>query len=144
MDGYHEDTDASQQALRNGALYTGDLGYLDDEGDLWLVQRRSDLIVSGGENVYPAEVENALLAHPAVAEACVVGLPDAEWGQRVAAAVVLHPHAPASETDLTQHCRQHLAGYKIPRLYRFVGSLPVTASGKVERRKVIDLFATDE
>ncbi len=134
--GYDGDPQATQAALRDGWLHTGDLGYLDAEGDLWVVNRRSDLIVTGGENVYPAEVEAVLRQHPAVAEACVVGLDDPEWGQRVAAAVVLRPGAHVTPDTLAAHCRQHLAGYKVPRLIRLVPDLPRTASGKVRRPAV--------
>ncbi len=136
--GYDGDPGATARALRDGWLHTGDLGYLDVDGDLWVVNRRSDLIVTGGENVYPAEVERVLRAHPAVAEAAVVGVPDAEWGQRVAAAVVLR--AEVSITDLETHCRRHLAGYKTPRLWRFVEDLPRTASGKIQRPALTALF----
>lgn len=115
-------------------IHTGDMGYLDEEGDLWLVQRRSDIIVSGGENVYPAEVEQVLKRHPAVTAVCVVGIPDPQWGQRVAAMVVAGNHLTAAA--LEAFARQALAGYKIPRLIRFVEELPQTASGKVARKTV--------
>lgn len=144
MQGYHNDPQATVQALRAGWLHTGDIGYLDDEGDLWLVQRRSDLIVSGGENIYPAEVEAALKAHPAVAEACVVGLPSAEWGQQVAAAVVLRPDLSVTPDELLAFTRQRLAGYKQPRRLRLVASLPQTASGKIHRAAVVDLLAQSD
>jgi O-succinylbenzoic acid--CoA ligase len=129
------------RTLRDGALYTGDLGYLDADGDLWIVQRRSDLIVSGGENVYPAEVEAVLRQHPAVAEVCVVGVVDAEWGQRVAAAIVLKAGTSANEDDIIAFCRERLAGYKRPRSIEFVEALPQTASGKVVRPEVARLCA---
>ncbi|MGB5050929.1 MAG: long-chain fatty acid--CoA ligase, partial [Caldilineaceae bacterium] len=116
------------------------LGSLDDEGDLFLVQRRSDLIVTGGENVYPAEVEAVLRAHPAVAEVCVVGVTDAEWGQRVAAAVQLRPGEFVEEAALLAFCRERLAGYKAPQQVRFVAELPQTASGKIERRRVGEML----
>lgn len=131
---------SSDRALRDGELFTGDIGYLDQEGDLWLVQRRSDLIVTGGENVYPAEVEAVLRQHPAVAEVCVVGAPDDEWGQVVAAAVVPRAEMHTSAADLTAFCAARLAGYKRPRLIRFVNALPLTASGKIHRQAVRDLF----
>jgi len=136
MAGYYRQPEATAQTLRNGELYTGDLGYLDDEGDLWVVQRRADLIVSGGENVYPAEVEQVLQEHPAVADACVVGLDDTEWGQRVAAVVVRRSQAQASAAELIAFCRTRLAGYKQPRLIHFTDALPQTASGKVRRDAV--------
>ncbi len=127
-----------QPPLPDGALHTGDLGYLDADGDLWVLTRRTDLIVSGGENVYPEEVEQALLTHPAVAEACVVGLPDPEWGQRVAAAVTLR--APCAAEDLLTHLRPRLAGYKLPRRIEILPSLPRTASGKLMRARVADML----
>jgi O-succinylbenzoic acid--CoA ligase len=140
MAGYYRQPEATKQALRDGELFTGDLGYLDAEGDLWPVQRRADLIISGGENIYPAEVEAVLRQHPAVAEVCVIGLPDGEWGQRVAAAVVLKPQANASAEDLLALARRQLAGYKQPRRIRFVETLPLTASGKIRREAVRALF----
>ena len=140
MTGYYRNPEATARTIRDGWLHTGDLGYVDDEGDLFLVQRRSDLIVTGGENVYPAEVEAVLRQHPAVAEACVVGVPDAEWGQRVAAAVQLRPDAVVGESSLLAFCRERLAGYKVPRLLRFVEELPQTASGKIERRRVVEML----
>lgn len=140
MKGYYKQPD--DPALRNGALYTGDIGYLDADGDLWLVQRRSDLIVSGGENVYPAEVENVLIQHPSVAAVCVVGLPSEEWGQQVAAAVVLKLGSSADEAELQSYCRQHLAGYKIPRKIAFVPELPLAGSGKVSRKQVAEMLAS--
>lgn len=140
MTGYYDDPEATVRTIRDGELYTGDLGYLDDDGDLWLVQRRSDLIVSGGENIYPAEIEAVLKTHPVVADACVVGIPNAEWGQQVAAAVVLNDGKTLDADALTAYARQHLAGYKIPRQICFVDALPMTASGKIERRSVTRLF----
>ena len=98
------------QPPTNGTFHTGDIGYLDADGDLWVVQRRSDLIVSGGENVYPSEVEAVLRQHPAVEDACVVGLPDAEWGQRVGAMVALRPGESLTEADLIAFSRERLAG----------------------------------
>jgi O-succinylbenzoic acid--CoA ligase len=141
-------------------LATGDLGYLDADGDLWVVQRRADLIVTGGENVYPAEVEAALRTHPAVREVCVVGLPDEAWGQVVAAVVVIGDRECGMENgewrmensalpedqlritsnDLSNFLRERLAGYKIPRVWRFVDALPQTESGKVKRGEVRALF----
>lgn len=134
MRGYLGQPEATASALRDGWLHTGDLGYLDADGFLWPVQRRSDLIVSGGENVYPAEVEAALETHPSVQDVCVVGVEDAEWGQRVAALVVASAGGSDAET-LMVHCRARLAGYKCPRIVHFVEALPRTASGKVQRRE---------
>ncbi len=124
-------------ALADNAFHTGDMGYIDVDGDLWIVQRRSDLIVTGGENVYPVEVEAVLKSHTAVIAACVVGLPDATWGQVVAAAVVVKGSTAVTTAELTQFCRQRLAGYKIPRHIDFTPDLPLTASGKIARQEVM-------
>jgi o-succinylbenzoate---CoA ligase len=115
-------------------LRTGDLGYVDDEGYLYVLDRREDLIVSGGENVYPAEVEAVLLTHPAVEDAGVFGVANTEWGQIVAAALKL-AHS-ASTDDIVAFCRQRLASYKVPRRIELVDTLPRTASGKLLRREL--------
>jgi o-succinylbenzoate---CoA ligase len=140
MAGYLDDPESTARALRDGWLRTGDIGYLDRDGDLFILQRRSDLIVSGGENVYPAEVEAALRAHPGVADCAVVGVPSAEWGQTVAAVVVARGELTADV--LGAHCRAQLAGYKCPRQYRFVDALPLNAAGKVDRAALIAANAT--
>lgn len=144
MAGYYKNPEATAKTLRDGELYTGDIGYLDEDGDLWLVQRRSELIISGGENVYPAEIEAVLRQHPAVADVCVVGLPDAEWGQRVAALIEQQPGTTATADELLAHCRQQLARYKLPRVIQFTDALPQTASGKIERRAVVAQFAASQ
>lgn len=141
MQGYYEDAAATRKTVHKGWLRTGDIGYLDDDGDLWLVQRRSDLIVTGGENVYPAEVEAALKAHPAIADACVMGIASDEWGQQVAAAIVPRDATTLDTDALTESLRDTLAGYKLPRRWLILDSLPLTASGKVARAAVADLFA---
>ncbi|MCO5354041.1 MAG: AMP-binding protein [Bryobacteraceae bacterium] len=140
MAGYFDEPEATAQTLRDGELFTGDVGYLDDDGDLWIVQRRRDIIVTGGENVYPAEVEAVLDTLPGVRRSCVVGLPDAEWGQSVAALVEADASGFDRETLLRQ-ARQALAGYKTPRLLVRTDDLPQTASGKIERRRVAELLA---
>jgi o-succinylbenzoate---CoA ligase len=140
MRGYHKDPAATASALRDGWLHTGDIGYFDADGDLWLVQRRSDLIVSGGENLYPAEIEDVLRSHPAVVEAVVVGLDDPEWGQKAAAVVQLAAGHTLTEGELLAYSRERLAGYKQPRVIRFVDELPQTASGKIQRQAVLALF----
>ncbi len=140
MAGYYQDPEATARTLRDGWLHTGDIGYLDEDGDLWLLQRRSDVIVSGGENIYPAEVEAALRQHPAVEEACVVGVPDPEWGERVAAMVQLRPGQQLTPAELDTFLQPRLAGYKRPRLLAFVESLPQTASGKIARRTVAEML----
>lgn len=143
MSAYYADPEATQISLRGGWLHTGDMGFLDMDNDLFVVQRRRDIIVSGGENIYPAEVEAALRAHPDVADACVVGLVDAEWGQRCAAAVQLRRGANLTGEALLAFSRKRLAGYKQPasQYIRFVKTLPQTSSGKIARRAVEELLS---
>jgi o-succinylbenzoate---CoA ligase len=136
MAGYYQNDIASSMAIRNNWLYTGDMGYLDDDGYLWIVDRRDDLIVTGGENVYPAEVERVLRRYPGIAEACVVGIPDAEWGKRVVAAVMLEEPATLTAEELQEYCRENLAGFKRPKIIVFVDELPSTSSGKIKRSDV--------
>lgn len=136
MQGYLDDPEANARALRAGWLATGDLGWIDAEGGLHVLDRREDLIVSGGENVYPAEVEAVLLLHPDVLEAGVCAAADADLGQRVEAHVVLRQGAHWDPARLTQHCRQHLAGYKLPRRWHQHPALPRNAAGKLLRREL--------
>jgi len=143
MQGYYNNPEATAKAIRDGWLYTGDMGYKDDEGDLFIVQRRSDLIVTGGENVYPVEVENVIRQHPAIKEVVVVGLDDAEWGQKVAAAIQLNEDKVLSSDAIIQFARERLAGYKIPREIRFVTGFPMTGSGKIQRNEVQKVFNDD-
>jgi len=140
MRGYYREPGATAKALRDGWLHTGDIGYLDEDGDLFILQRREDLIVSGGENIYPAEVEDVLRKHPAVAEAVVLGLTDAQWGQRVAAVIETRAGQSATVEEIRAFAREQLAGYKIPRQITFVAALPRTASGKVQRREARKVF----
>ena len=133
MAGYWNRPEETTRVLQGGWLHTGDIGFIDEEGDLFVLDRREDLIVSGGENIYPAEVEAVLLSHPKVAEAGVVGVLDPTWGQLVAAFVVPRPRAELAEEELESHCRSKLARFKVPRVVRLVGSLPRTASGKLRR-----------
>jgi acyl-CoA synthetase (AMP-forming)/AMP-acid ligase II len=117
--------------LRDGWLYSGDLGRLDPDGYLAVVGRKKEVIRPGGNTVLPAEVEQVLLRHPAVAEAAVIGVPDREWGESVKAFVVLRAGASASADELIEHCRRHLASFKKPREVQFVAELPRSHYGKV-------------
>jgi o-succinylbenzoate---CoA ligase len=121
-------------ADEDGWLHTGDLGRIDDEGFLYVEDRLGDVIVSGGENVLPAEVEEVLLRHPDVADAAAVGRADAEWQEAVEAVVVLRDGAAAGAAELRQHCAESLAGYKVPKRFEFVSELPRTDSGKLLRQ----------
>jgi O-succinylbenzoic acid--CoA ligase len=120
----------------DGWLHTGDIGYLDGEGYLYVLDRRVDLIVSGGENIYPAEVEAVLHAHPAVAEAAVYGVADDTWGQRVAAAIVVRAGERIGEQEIVAFCRERLAAYKVPSRINLVDALPRNAAGKLLRRRL--------
>ncbi len=131
MSGYWRNPDASATALRDGWLWTGDLGALDADGYLTLKDRSKDLVISGGTNIYPREVEEALLAHHGVAEVSVVGEPDPRWGERVVAFVVPCPGASVDEAMLDAHCLGMIARFKRPRRYVFIDSLPKNNNGKV-------------
>ncbi len=134
--GYFERPEETAKAIRDGWLHTGDLGYLDEEGFLYVLDRRKDLIISGGENVYPAEVEAILVSHPAVAEAGVIGQPDERWGQVPVAFVRIHEGMSFDEQAIKVYCQERLASYKVPhRIYK-MDELPYNASGKLVRRKL--------
>ncbi|RJR31344.1 MAG: long-chain-fatty-acid--CoA ligase [Desulfobacteraceae bacterium] len=134
MQGYHRLPGATAQAIRDGWLHTGDLAYVDEEGFFYIVDRKKDMIVSGGENIYPREVEEVLLSHPAIADAAVVGEPDELWGESVKAAIVLKKGASLSAQEVIDYCKLHLAGYKKPRKVAFMEELPRNASGKVMKQ----------
>jgi acyl-CoA synthetase (AMP-forming)/AMP-acid ligase II len=133
FDGYWNNSDATASAIVDGWYHTGDGGIRDKEGNLFLVDRLKDMIVSGGENIYSAEVERALAAHPSVQTVAVVGAPDEKWGERVVAFIVAYPDKPVEIPDLVSHCRALIAGYKVPKEIHFRASLPQTASGKVQK-----------
>ncbi|MGM0847313.1 MAG: o-succinylbenzoate--CoA ligase [Bacillota bacterium] len=138
--GYYNREEANKESYEDGWFLTGDIGYQDEGGFLYVLDRRSDLIISGGENVYPAEIESVLTAHPAVAEAGVIGLPCEKWGQVPAAFIV--SESPISATEVKDFCRNRLAGYKVPHHVYFVKSLPRNASNKLLRkdlRKFIEM-----
>ena len=134
---YLNKPEATAEALRDGWYHSGDMGYLDDDGYLFLVDRAKDMIISGGENVYSVEVENALAGHPAVQQAAVIGIPHEVWGETVHAVVVLRPGTTASADELIAHCRASIAGYKVPRSVDLHdGPLPMSAAGKVLKREL--------
>jgi len=136
MLGYWNLADKTDEALRDGWYASGDGGFVDEQGYLYLTDRIKDMIVSGGENIYPAEVEEALRRHPLILDVAVVGLPDERWGEQVAAAIELRTGCRVNDEELLQFARQQIAGFKCPRIIRFVQSLPRTASGKVQRGRV--------
>jgi acyl-CoA synthetase (AMP-forming)/AMP-acid ligase II len=141
MLGYWNMPEETAARLRDGWVYTGDVGRMDEDGFLYVVDREADVIISGGENVYTTEVENACAAHPAVSQCAVIGIPDEKLGEAVHAIVILKDGHHASAEDLVAHCRRVIAGYKCPRSVEFrVGPLPLSALGKVLKRELRNPF----
>lgn len=138
MKGYYKNPQATKETMRKGWLYTGDLAVKDEDGYITLVDRKKDMIISGGENVYSVEVEQVLCGHPQILEAAVIGVPDKIWGERVAAVIVPKPGQTIDLEEIQSFCRQSLAGYKIPRQIFIVDRLPRNASGKVLKYKLRD------
>lgn len=136
MKGYWKDPELTEKTLRGGWLHTGDLATIDEDGYIYIVDRKNDMIITGGENVYPFEVERILYEHPAVLEAAVVGLPSEKWGEEVTAAVALKDGVEATEEELIAFCKERIAGYKCPKRVVFMESLPKTPIGKILRRQV--------
>jgi acyl-CoA synthetase (AMP-forming)/AMP-acid ligase II len=134
MSGYWNNSTATVSTLREGWMHTGDLGYLDADNFIFVVDRKKDMIISGGENIYSWEVEEALRSHPSVAEAAVIGVPDAEWGESVKAFVVTRAGVRGSSEDLIGHCRSVIASYKKPRTIEFVEALPRLFNGKIDKK----------
>lgn len=140
MPGYWQNPEASAEALRGGWLHTGDVGYFDDRGFLFLLDRAKDMVISGGNNVYPREVEEAIILHPKVANCVVFGIPDDYWGEAVHAVVVVKPGETLVAKDVIDFCGEHMAGYKKPKAVDFVDALPVSGYGKILRREVRDKY----
>jgi len=136
MKGYWRLPEATKETLRNGWLHSGDLGLLTETGDLFVVDRKKDMILSGDENIYPAEVEEVLHSHPSILEAAVIGVPDEKWGEAVKAIVVLKTGTTADEEELIAFCKERLSSYKKPSSIVFVGELPRNPSGKVLKREL--------
>ena len=141
MNGYWNNSTATSNALRGGWFYTGDLGKFDSDRFVFVVDRKKDMIISGGENIYSWEVEEALRSHAAVAEAAVIGVPDAEWGEAVKAFVVLREAVSAD--DLIAHCRANIASYKKPKSIEFVEALPRLFNGKIDKKVLRAPFWSD-
>jgi len=136
MTGYWKNPELTAKALRGGWLHTGDMGTIDEDGYIYLMDRKADMIITGGENVYPQEVENVLYSHPAIKECAVVAAPDDRWGERVQAVVVPKSGQVVTEEELIKHCKGKLAGYKCPKKIEFWGELPKTPVGKILRKDV--------
>ncbi len=136
MTGYWRKPDETEETIRDGWLYTGDLGYYDERGFIYIADRKTDMIITGGENVYPKEVENVLYGHPAVKEVAVIGVPDPYWVESVHALVVLQENAQATQEDIIGFCREQIAHYKSPRTVEFVESLPKNPQGKILKKDI--------
>ena len=144
MKGYWKDPELTAKALRGGWLHTGDLATLDEYGFIYIVDRKNDMIITGGENVYPYEVEKVLFEHPAVLEAAVVGVQDKTWGEAVTAVVALKAGTTATEEELIGFAKERIAGYKTPKQVIFMESIPKTAIGKILRRQVREILSGSE
>jgi acyl-CoA synthetase (AMP-forming)/AMP-acid ligase II len=144
MLGYWNKPEETAAVLRDGWMHTGDGGFMDEAGYVFIVDRLKDMIVTGGENVYSVEVENALARNPAVAQCAVIGIPDQDWGERVHAVVVLRPGAQSSDEEIRRHVKALIAGYKAPRSVEFVAELPMSGAGKVLKRTLRQPYWEDQ
>jgi long-chain acyl-CoA synthetase len=138
MKGYWKKQEETDAVLRDGWLLTGDIGYMDEEGYFYIVDRKKDMIIAGGFNIYPREIEEVLYEHEKVQEVVVAGIPDPYRGETVKAYIVLKEGAVATEQEFEEFARKHMAAYKIPRIYEFRKELPKTAVGKILRRSLVD------
>jgi fatty-acyl-CoA synthase len=136
MKGYWNQPEATEDALRGGWLYTGDLGRRDDDGYFYIVDRKKDMIITGGENVYPLEVETVLVRHPEIEDAAVISVPDKVWGEQVKAVVVLKPEAGLKDKDIKEWLKGKIAPFKIPKQVTFVDSIPRSQTGKMMKREL--------
>ena len=140
MRGYWNMPKETAETIRDGWLHTGDLGRMDEDGFIFIVDRKKDMIISGGENIYSQEVEDVLYSHPAVLYAAVIGVPDEKWGEAVKAVLVLRNGMKATEEEIIEHCKVNLAGYKKPKSIEFRESLPMTGSGKIQKNLIRDPY----
>jgi long-chain acyl-CoA synthetase len=141
MTGYYKKPEETKNALRDGWLYTGDIGFLDEDGHLTLVDRKKDMIVAGGYNIYPKEIDEVLFGHPKILEACAVGVPDEYRGETVKAFIVVRPGETLTAEEIIEYCKERLALYKVPRKIAFLDALPKSAVGKILRRELRALEA---
>jgi acyl-CoA synthetase (AMP-forming)/AMP-acid ligase II len=140
MKGYYKDPEATEEVLKGGWMHTGDMGRLDEEGFLYLVDRKKDMIITGGENVYPREVEEILYAHPLIAEAAVIGVPDPKWGEAVKAVVTLRSEERPSQQAVIDFCKERIAGFKCPKSVEFVEVLPKNPAGKILKKDLRERY----
>jgi long-chain acyl-CoA synthetase len=137
--GYYGMPEETAQAVRDGWFCTGDIGRMDEDGFLYIVDRKKDMIIAGGYNIYPRDIDEVLYRHPGVLEACTVGIPHEYRGETVKAYVVPRPGETVTAAELDAFCRKHLAAYKVPKIYEIVGSLPKSAVGKILRRELREM-----
>ena len=138
--GYWKRPDETAKTLKNGWLYTGDLATVDEGEYIYIIDRKKDMIISGGENIYPKEIEEVIYTHPSVSEVAVLGVPEKEWGEAVKALIILKEGKSATEREIIELCKKNLAGYKKPKSVDFVQNLPRTPSGKILKRKLRETF----
>jgi long-chain acyl-CoA synthetase len=136
MRGYYNRPEATEAVMRHGWFHTGDIGTLDAEGYLTIVDRKKDMIIRGGFNVYPREIEEVMLTHPAISMAAVIGIPDERLGEEVKAFVVLKPASQVTEAELVDWCREQMAAFKYPRSIEFRAALPLSPTGKILKREL--------
>lgn len=136
MKGYWKNPEATANTIKNGWLHTGDMGYLDEEGFLFIMDRSKDMIISGGENIYPREIEEVLIRHPAVREVSVIGVPDEKWGEAIKGIVALNPGSKVTEEELIDFCKRNIASYKKPKSIDFIQELPKNNYGKILKREI--------
>jgi long-chain acyl-CoA synthetase len=140
MQGYWKKEAETQAVFKQGWYYSGDMGTVDEDNYIFLVDRKKDMIISGGENIYSTEVENAIYTHPAVFEAAVIRVPDEKWGEAVKGIVALKPGADATAVEIIQHCRGQIAAYKVPKSIDFISLLPKSGAGKVLKRDLREKY----
>jgi long-chain acyl-CoA synthetase len=137
--GYYKNPEETANAIRDGWFYTGDIGYMDDEGYLFIVDRKKDMIIAGGYNIYPRDIDEVLYGHPKIQEACAIGLPDPYRGETVKAFIVTKPGETLTEEEVIAFCKEKLAAYKVPKQVEFMEDLPKSTIGKVVRRKLREM-----
>jgi acyl-CoA synthetase (AMP-forming)/AMP-acid ligase II len=140
MKGYYKEEEKTGEAIQDGWFRSGDMGYLDDRGEIRVVDRKKECINTGGEKVFPLEVEEVIGQHPQVDDVCIIGVPDEEWGHSIRAVVQMKPGGALEDREIQDFCRGKLAGYKIPRSVVFIDELPLSPVGKMLRQKVRDLY----
>jgi len=139
MQGYYKRPEETENAIKGGWFYTGDIGYMDDEGYLYIVDRKKDMIIASGYNIYPRDIDEVLYEHPKIMEACAVGIPDSYRGETVKAFITPMPGETLTEEEVMTYCKEKLAAYKVPKIIEFMDELPKSTIGKVLRRKLKDI-----